>query len=176
MMEKMMNAHTDALIEDYLRRLDAAASVLPTDRRTELVSEIRDHLQEGLRQSGTTDEVSVRNLLERLGPPEEIVTEAADSPPVGDFAVSSPETNRAAVISLVLGALWLFGIGSVLALVFGYRARREIKSSVPPQGGAGLATAGIVLGWVGVAMLLVGVAGGIGLVAGSPGPMPVPTR
>jgi hypothetical protein len=63
----------------------------------------------------------------------------------------------------------------VLALAFGYRARREIKSSVPRQGGAGLATAGIVLGWVGVAVLLGVVAGGVGLVAGSPGPMPVPT-
>ena len=77
-----MTAHTDALVEDYLRRLDAAASTLPADRRAELVSEIRDHLQEGRRTSGADDEVSVRNLLERLGAPEAIVAEAADSPAV----------------------------------------------------------------------------------------------
>jgi hypothetical protein len=118
--------------------------------------------------------VSVRNLLERLGPPEEIVTEAADSMPPS-LAAPSPGTNDAAVVSVVLGALWLMGIGSVLALVFGYRARRQIKSSEPRQAGAGLATAGIVLGWVGIALLLVMAAGALGLIASSP-PMPVPAR
>lgn len=173
-MEKTMSAHTDALVEDYLRRLDAAAAGLPADRRAELVTEIREHLEEGLRQSGTDDELSVRNLLERLGSPEEIVSEAADSMSPS-LAVPSPETNSSAVVSLVLGALWLMGIGSVLALVYGYRARRQIKSSEPKQAGAGLATAGIVLGWAGIALLLVVAAGALGLVASSP-PMPVPTR
>jgi Domain of unknown function (DUF4190) len=172
-MEKSVTAHTDALVEDYLRRLDAAASTLPPDRRAELVSEIREHLQEGLRQSETNDEVSVRNLLERIGPPEEIVAEAADPLPPIDMAVPPPETNSAAVASVVLGALWLLGIGSVLALIFGYRARREIKSSQPPQTGAGLATAGIVLGWVGIAALLVVAVAGLGLVADSRPPVPV---
>ena len=169
-----MTAHTDALVEDYLRRLDAAASTLPADRRAELVSEIRDHLQEGLRISGADDEVSVRNLLERLGAPEEIVTEAAGPPPVNNLPVRPLETNSSAVVSLVLGALWLVGIGSVLALVFGYRARRELQSSEPRQGGAALATAGIVLGWVGIAVLLVVVVGASPLIAGSSGPVPVP--
>jgi cytochrome c biogenesis factor len=107
----------------------------------------------------------VRNLLERLGSPEEIVAEAADPPPLPSAPVSAPETNSSAVASVVLGALWLLGIGSVLALIFGYRAHREIKSSQPNQTGAGLATAGIVLGWVGIAV--------IGLVAGSPSHVPV---
>ena len=168
-----MNAPADTLVEDYLRRLDAAASMLPTDRRTELVAEIRDHLHEGLRQSGTDDEVAVRNLLERLGAPEEIVAEAADSPPVNNLPVRPLETNSSAVVSLVLGALWLLGIGSVLALVFGYRARRELESSEPRQKGAALATAGIVLGWVGIAVLLVVVLGASPLIAGSSDPIPV---
>jgi hypothetical protein len=46
-----MNVITDPLVDDYLRRLDAAASALPAHRRGELVSEIRDHLQEALRQT-----------------------------------------------------------------------------------------------------------------------------
>jgi Domain of unknown function (DUF4190) len=174
-MAKTMDARTDAMVEDYLRRLDAAASTLPPDRRAELVSEIRDHLQEGVRQSGTNDEASVRNLLERLGPPEDIVTEAAG--PMSPAHRSVPaEMNRSAVASLVLGALWLAGIGSVLALVFGYRARREIKNSGRSQSGGGvLATVGIVLGWVGVALLLVLAVGALGLMVGSPSsPVPVP--
>jgi hypothetical protein len=172
-MEKTVNAHTDALVEDYLRRLDTAASTLPPDRRAELMSEIREHLQEGLRHNGATDEVAVRNLLDRLGSPEEIVAEAVDPSPFPTVPVSAPETNSSAVASLVLGALWLLGIGSVLALIFGYRARREIKSSQPHQTGAGLATAGIVLGWVGIVLLLVVAAGALGLGVHSSPPVPI---
>jgi hypothetical protein len=73
-----MTVTTDPLADDYLRRLDAAASALPAHRRQELVSEIRGHLQEGLRQAPASDETAVRNLLERLGPPEEIVSAATD--------------------------------------------------------------------------------------------------
>ncbi len=35
-----MNVHSDELVDDYLRRLDAAASALPAHRREELISEI----------------------------------------------------------------------------------------------------------------------------------------
>lgn len=59
--------------------------------------------------------------------------------------------NGMALTSMILGILWLYWIGSILALIFGYRARREIKESNGSQTGDGLATAGIVLGWVGVA-------------------------
>ena len=58
-----MNVHTDPLVDDYLRRLDAAASTLPADQRDELVSEIRDHLEEALRQTPAGDQAAVRNAL-----------------------------------------------------------------------------------------------------------------
>jgi len=60
------------------------------------------------------------------------------------------DTNGYAVASLVLGILWLWWLGSILALAFGYAARRQIAASGGRQGGDGLAIAGIVLGWVGV--------------------------
>ena len=53
--------------------------------------------------------------------------------------------------------LWFAGIGAVLALVFGYRARREINNSGGRQTGSGLATAGIILGWIGITILVAGV-------------------
>lgn len=67
--------------------------------------------------------------------------------------VGSPTMNGLAVASLVLGILWLMWVGSILALVFGYTAKSQIDRSPQPQGGRGLAIAGIVLGWVGVATL-----------------------
>ena len=48
--------------------------------------------------------------------------------------------------------LVICGIGSVLALVFGYQAKREIEASGGTQGGEGMATAGIILGWIGVGL------------------------
>jgi hypothetical protein len=58
------------------------------------------------------------------------------------------EYNGLAIASMVLGIVWLYGVGSILALVFGYQAKRQIART--GQRGTGLATAGIVLGWVGV--------------------------
>ncbi len=50
---------------------------------------------------------------------------------------------------------WLpCGVGSVLAIVFGFIARDQIKRSWGRQSGAGLATAGIVLGLAGTAFWL----------------------
>ncbi|MGQ0774163.1 MAG: DUF4190 domain-containing protein [Pseudonocardiales bacterium] len=60
-------------------------------------------------------------------------------------------TNGFAVASLVLGIIWIYWIGSILALIFGYVARSQIRER--GDGGAGLATAGIVLGWIGIGIL-----------------------
>ena len=69
-------------------------------------------------------------------------------------------TNGMAIASMVLGILWLYWIGSILALVFGYIAKNQIRER--GEAGGGMATAGIVLGWIGVGFiglaLMVGIA------------------
>ena len=67
---------------------------------------------------------------------------------------NSTGTNGYAIASLVLGIVWMFGLGSILAVIFGFMARRQIDESGGRQGGGGLAVAGIVLGFVGIAGLL----------------------
>ena len=62
-------------------------------------------------------------------------------------------TNGLAIASLVLGILWLYWIGSILALIFGYKAMRQIDESDGQQ--EGLAKAGVILGWIGVAFLAI---------------------
>jgi hypothetical protein len=61
--------------------------------------------------------------------------------------------NGMAIASMVLGIVWIYWIGSILALVFGYIAKGQIRER--NESGAGMATAGIVLGWVGVGILAV---------------------
>jgi hypothetical protein len=55
---------------------------------------------------------------------------------------------------MVLGICWVWWIGSILALVFGYIAKSQIDHSQGRQGGRGMAVAGIVLGWIGVGTLI----------------------
>lgn len=76
-----------------------------------------------------------------------------------------------AVASLVLGILWVYWIGSILAVIFGHLALREIRRSGRP--GHGLAIAGLVLGYIGIgvlAIVLVVVAIALGR-GGSPQPI-----
>ena len=64
---------------------------------------------------------------------------------------AADRTSRYAVASLVSGIAGVLGlpiVASVLAIVFGHIARREIRHGAAT--GGGLAAAGIVLGWAGI--------------------------
>ncbi len=69
--------------------------------------------------------------------------------------VRPARTNGLAVASLVLGILWIGGLGSLLALIFGIIGLRTIDRSEGTETGRGLAIAGIVLGAVGVSFIVV---------------------
>jgi len=56
--------------------------------------------------------------------------------------IEGPATNGFAIASLVLGLVGL----SVLAIVFGHISRSQVKRT--GEGGWGLATAGLILGYV----------------------------
>ncbi|HEV2755887.1 MAG TPA: DUF4190 domain-containing protein [Actinomycetota bacterium] len=80
---------------------------------------------------------------------------SAGPPSTTVWAGATRRTNGKAVASLVLGILWIWGIGAVVALFLGYAARREIDASGGSQEGRAMATAGIVLGWIGLAGLVI---------------------
>jgi hypothetical protein len=88
-------------------------------------------------------------------PPEQqtVAPFAQYQQPPGYVVVQQKTTNGMAIASMVLGILWLYWIGSVLALIFGYAAKKQIAESRGTQGGEGMATAGIVLGWIGVGIV-----------------------
>ena len=73
-------------------------------------------------------------------------------------AYASQRTNAWSIASLILGILWLWWVGAVLAIGFGLVALREIRSSDGQEGGRGLAIAGIVLGsvWCGFGLIGLG--------------------
>jgi Domain of unknown function (DUF4190) len=63
------------------------------------------------------------------------------------------ETNGFAIASLFLGIIWLFGLGSVVAIVLGYLGLKQIDASAGHQSGRAIAIAGIVIGVIGLASL-----------------------
>ena len=76
-------------------------------------------------------------------------------PPVQVVHVPSPpRTNGMAVASMIVGIVWIWGIGSIVALFLGYSAKAQIDRSGGMETGRGMAIAGIVLGWIGIAGLL----------------------
>jgi len=63
-------------------------------------------------------------------------------------------TNPLAIVSLVLGILGLvlfFGVASIPAVITGHIARRQIRER--DEEGAGIALAGLILGWIGIALV-----------------------
>jgi hypothetical protein len=90
------------------------------------------------------------------------------------FLIATPaigvQTSAMAITSLVLGAIglfsswFIFGIPSFLAVVFGHIAKSQIKNAKGALGGSELATIGLVLGYVTLALTLLIVVGFIGFI------------
>ena len=68
--------------------------------------------------------------------------------PYAHLLMEPPRVSGLAVASLVLGILWLAGIGSLLAIIFGGVAMHQIRNSHGRITGTGLAVAGLTLGIV----------------------------
>lgn len=65
-----------------------------------------------------------------------------------------PTMNGFAIASFVLGIVWLMGVGSLLAVIFGFIGKSQVDASGGRETGQGLAIAGIVLGFVGLGIML----------------------
>ncbi|OQA23521.1 MAG: hypothetical protein BWY63_00174 [Chloroflexi bacterium ADurb.Bin360] len=78
----------------------------------------------------------------------------------GQSSGYAPRTSVAAVASLILGILGLIQIlpiiGSIAGLILGYAAKNEISRGNGTISGDGLAQAGIILGWIGVGLMVIG--------------------
>ena len=78
---------------------------------------------------------------------------------------TGPTTNSTSIISLILSLLGLVGIlpvlGSIGGIITGHMARNDIARSGGLQTGEGLAQAGIIIGWIGVLLWVIGICAAI---------------
>ncbi len=66
-------------------------------------------------------------------------------------------TSMLAITSLIAGILGFTAfpvLGMLVALITGYMARQETRAVPPTASGDGLATAGIVMGWIQVGLIV----------------------
>jgi Domain of unknown function (DUF4190)/Domain of unknown function (DUF1707) len=79
--------------------------------------------------------------------------------PGGGLALYAPEppprTNPLAVAALVCGIAQFFtlGLATIPAVILGHMSHRQIRRT--GEQGSGMATAGLVLGWIGVALWVI---------------------
>jgi predicted acyltransferase len=75
------------------------------------------------------------------------------------------QTSGLAIASLVTGIGGLTVIpllGSIVAIILGYMARNDIRQRSGQVTGEGMATAGIVMGWIGIGLGVLGLLGIVG--------------
>src|SRR3954466_4301079 len=131
--EGMTTKQRDPLVDDYLRRLEAAAGELPHGRRVELVTEIEEHIEAALHEGGAGDEAAVRNVLERLGAPEEIAAEAGAGTPAPARGRLETAAMGVLALSFVLPFVgYLIGAGLVLASRAWNGHDKAIALLIPP--------------------------------------------
>ena len=70
-------------------------------------------------------------------------------------APQQTKVNGFSIAALVLGIVWIYWIGSLLAVIFGHVALSQIKKADGRQTGRGMAIAGLVLGYIGIATFVV---------------------
>lgn len=155
----MTNSTADRLVDHYLTRLADAAQTLPPARRTELLSEIREHIDASMSGGAGTDETSVRTMLDRLGEPDDIVAAAMEiDPPERPAYPPTPQRRQqgiglevCAVLMLTAGSLipifgWLIGV--ILLWSSGlWRRSEKILATLVFPGGPGLALIGGAAAW-----------------------------
>jgi uncharacterized membrane protein len=127
-MKEWREVDAEALVHDYLGRLDAAARSLPASRRAELAGEVKQHIEMALAEVGGRDEVTVRNVLDRLGPPDEIVDAERGAAGQPGWTVPMPSAAARgsgwgaveiiAILLLTVGSVLLPVIGPLLGLIF----------------------------------------------------------
>jgi uncharacterized protein DUF4190/zinc ribbon protein len=73
------------------------------------------------------------------------------------YPTASPPSSGTATVSLIFGILsWVIlpVIGAIVAIIAGHMARREIRASGGQLGGSGLATAGLILGYAHIGLVI----------------------
>lgn len=83
--------------------------------------------------------------------PEETPSSAASHP--SQAPPATPTTSGLAIVSLICGILFFIFPSALAAIIFGHISQSDIRRSGGRKTGAGMALAGLILGYIGVAII-----------------------
>lgn len=127
---------TERMIERYMQDLESQLVGFPPDRKRELIDEVRSHIAEARSELG--GEADVGRVLERVGEPGEIASEARER--LGIPIRKGGALEIAAIVLLLLGALvipifgWFIGVVLLWVSTFWTRREKMIGTFVLPFG------------------------------------------
>jgi uncharacterized membrane protein len=145
----------DAAIADYLDDLRDALASLPRDRRRELVRDLEAHI--GTARAELADpfsEAEIRNILDRLGTPEEIAEAEGVEPervaPAPAPVAPQPSWREPAAIILLLFGGFVGGIGWLAGLILlwaspRWRTSDKLVGTFVLPGGLALSAGGLLV-------------------------------
>ncbi|MGQ0680331.1 MAG: HAAS signaling domain-containing protein [Actinomycetota bacterium] len=145
-----MKTSGNKLVDGYLGRLDRSLRGLPAQRREEVIAEISSHIAEGRAELADADEAGLRNLLERLGAPQEIALEARRR--LG-LSLQPRWTDTAAIPLLLIGGVVVPVLGWIVGAIFLWMSgvwdfRDKLLATLIFPGGLGLPLAAGAAGTV----------------------------
>jgi hypothetical protein len=109
------------VLQSYFQKLDAALARLPQSRREQLVAEIREHVEDAIVEQSPASEAELRDLLHRVGTPEDIAAAAVD-----EEELPAPIGQPGDKLLIAIVTLFLMG-GLAVGLIFAF--------VVPPPSG-----------------------------------------
>jgi uncharacterized membrane protein len=134
-----MTVDSRVILDEYLRALeDELRSLSPSDR-AEIILEVREHYEEARRELPGPTEADLRNIVERLGAPAEIATEArarlgvteaghlSQPAPIPPAPPQSTSSAGALEIAALIGWIVWMPVG-ILLMALSSRWSRTIKA------------------------------------------------
>jgi hypothetical protein len=146
--------------------------VKPTEAAVDTALELTAETPAETRALPQVDEIKAENpepeAVPPLAEPTEVEAPVAPPPALAPAEQFAP-TSGLAIASLVLGVGGLTVlplIGSIAAIILGYMARNEIRRRPGEVSGLGMAMAGLIMGWIPVALaVVIGILALVGVVA-----------
>lgn len=109
-----MKTDTEGLVNRYMKELERELRTLPRARKREVVDDVRAHIAEARAESGS-NELALRDVLDRLGEPADIAAEARERFGIKPAKVGFIEI--AALILLPVGGLVIPFVGWIVGVV-----------------------------------------------------------
>jgi PASTA domain len=124
------DAHLDAICADYLERLRGSLGGLSAEDRRQILDQVSEHISSARAALPHQTEAAVREILERLGTPQEIAASAALE---GDDPFPLHRRNPILVGVTVAVVLVVIGVGiAALAGAFTIGTPRSVRNVVSP--------------------------------------------